>query len=817
MLSMGKVVVQNVALAAEKLPIIGVAAVLMLQLIDLCDAYRCNKRLFESLKARMQYMYKLYFAEGGEQTSICNAVNFRTDFAAVSFVPISGKHRELCNEELFMLTIFDCLLRIVGVADIAHQKGKDSVVEPFARHLEVIILDAIDYLAAFTEKGFFHKLLSGRRPQQRFAEIDMDITKCLDGLTVALQLLQIADLTAALENLQVHKKAQEDVYQVVTDIQRRVDVNGGLHGVKTMNHAQLQELCEELGVRDAAELREEVTECQERIEVAVDKVSENVREIKSAVADGNQQFVELKEMISELHQEATHKHFKHDRQANHVDLSLWKLREAPQIDRKLLLGSGSFGSVYAGSYLGRQAAFKLPNRNAGVMQMHHNPALQKEVHLHLRVCACPGVVQILAVALQSNELTSEPCVIMERAIGSLYDYLHRYKRSAKFLPAINFSPTSKLTLNLQVASAMEYISAAGLIHRDIKASNVLLFFQGSNSTGGDPDVCAKICDFGLSKSTSAESSFAMSSHISVKGTPSYLAPEAFDGQYSTASDVYAYGVLLNETLTEQLPVPVSVAGHMAPTIFQLRDAVCRDGERPVLYDEIGSIGDSLRDLITGCWTQQAVQRCTFAQVTVELTHILHAALTVAKYGTSQVEGAVVEESSSQRYPTFSPMSSPRAHVASPVISTTTSSSTTASARVGGSAVVSNTSAVSTQETCLVVADSSVVNSATTTESTAAAVPAVAGPVVTAVSPASTMPLRNLEDLSVQDVGALMDFIHLHPLREVLISHQVSGIMLSYCEGVDDLLSKEYGLGSRGLAGGLMKKIQDWKVNGVPHC
>lgn len=66
MLSMGKVVVQNVALAAEKLPIIGVAAVLMLQLIDLCDAYRCNKRLFESLKARMQYMYKLYFAEGGE-------------------------------------------------------------------------------------------------------------------------------------------------------------------------------------------------------------------------------------------------------------------------------------------------------------------------------------------------------------------------------------------------------------------------------------------------------------------------------------------------------------------------------------------------------------------------------------------------------------------------------------------------------------------------------------------------------------------------------------------------------------------------------
>ena len=36
------------------------------QLIDLCDAYRCNKKLFESLKARMTYMYKLYFADGGK-------------------------------------------------------------------------------------------------------------------------------------------------------------------------------------------------------------------------------------------------------------------------------------------------------------------------------------------------------------------------------------------------------------------------------------------------------------------------------------------------------------------------------------------------------------------------------------------------------------------------------------------------------------------------------------------------------------------------------------------------------------------------------
>ena len=58
-------VIQNIALSAEKLPVIGVAAVLMLQLIDLCDCYRCNQRLFSALKCRMQFMYGLYFAKGG--------------------------------------------------------------------------------------------------------------------------------------------------------------------------------------------------------------------------------------------------------------------------------------------------------------------------------------------------------------------------------------------------------------------------------------------------------------------------------------------------------------------------------------------------------------------------------------------------------------------------------------------------------------------------------------------------------------------------------------------------------------------------------
>lgn len=59
------VVVENVAFAVEKLPVVGSAAELMSRLIALCDAHLCNKRLFLALKGRVQFMYKVFFTVRG--------------------------------------------------------------------------------------------------------------------------------------------------------------------------------------------------------------------------------------------------------------------------------------------------------------------------------------------------------------------------------------------------------------------------------------------------------------------------------------------------------------------------------------------------------------------------------------------------------------------------------------------------------------------------------------------------------------------------------------------------------------------------------
>ena len=62
--------VQFVAGVATQVPLISIAAQLLLQLIDLCDAYQCNKDAFVSLKKRMVTLHAMYFGEGGMEIKL---------------------------------------------------------------------------------------------------------------------------------------------------------------------------------------------------------------------------------------------------------------------------------------------------------------------------------------------------------------------------------------------------------------------------------------------------------------------------------------------------------------------------------------------------------------------------------------------------------------------------------------------------------------------------------------------------------------------------------------------------------------------------
>ncbi len=111
----------------------------------------------------------------------------------------------------------------------------------------------------------------------------------------------------------------------------------------------------------------------------------------------------------------------------------------------------------------------------------------------------------------------------------------------------------------QLLDAVEYAHDEGLIHRDIKSSNVLL----EQRRNGIPHVY--LADFGLvrtSKQAELEQAGKPIPLDQVPGTPHYMAPEQTMGIVSTSSDIYALGVLLCQMLTGELPYDDPVEEHV---------------------------------------------------------------------------------------------------------------------------------------------------------------------------------------------------------------------------------------------------------------
>src|SRR6266480_591306 len=106
------------------------------------------------------------------------------------------------------------------------------------------------------------------------------------------------------------------------------------------------------------------------------------------------------------------------------------------------------------------------------------------------------------------------------------------------------------TIFLQLLDAVEYAHDEGLIHRDIKSSNVLLEARRD----GPPYVY--LADFGLVRYSEQIDKEQIGKPIpldQIPGTPHYMAPEQTRGMVTTATDIYALGVLLYQMLVGELP------------------------------------------------------------------------------------------------------------------------------------------------------------------------------------------------------------------------------------------------------------------------
>jgi serine/threonine protein kinase len=117
-------------------------------------------------------------------------------------------------------------------------------------------------------------------------------------------------------------------------------------------------------------------------------------------------------------------------------------------------------------------------------------------------------------------------------------------------------PTRAVMIIEQVAAALHAAHAVGLIHRDVKPSNILIT---------DADF-AYLIDFGIARMAGDT---GLTNTGSTIGTWAYMAPERFgDGEPDPRSDVYALTCVLHQCLTGQRPFPgdsveKQVAGHLS--------------------------------------------------------------------------------------------------------------------------------------------------------------------------------------------------------------------------------------------------------------
>lgn len=132
----------------------------------------------------------------------------------------------------------------------------------------------------------------------------------------------------------------------------------------------------------------------------------------------------------------------------------------------------------------------------------------------------------------------------------------------------------------QMVAGLGAIHAQGIVHRDIKPTNIML--EGSGS-----EICVSIMDFGLARLHEAQTTTLAAGQLS--GTVGYLAPELLLGYpASQATDIFALGVLLHEMLAGQRPMmePHGASVRAAPELDNADvPPTLREGVKDFLSDD----------------------------------------------------------------------------------------------------------------------------------------------------------------------------------------------------------------------------------------
>ncbi|KAJ0700270.1 putative protein kinase RLK-Pelle-DLSV family [Helianthus annuus] len=270
------------------------------------------------------------------------------------------------------------------------------------------------------------------------------------------------------------------------------------------------------------------------------------------------------------------------------------------------LGVGGFGAVYRGKLEdGHEIAVKRLSKNSGQGDLEFKNEVLLVAKLQHR-----NLVRLLGFSIEGDE----------RLL--IYEYMPNAS-----LDNFLFDPTKRMFLDWEkryniingVAKGLLYLhedSRLKIIHRDLKASNVLL----------DEEMNAKIADFGMAKLFKPDETQGNTNRI--VGTYGYMAPEyAMHGQFSVKSDVFSFGVLVLELITGQKNQHFQNGENIEDLLSfaweSWNKGMGTDMIDPTLKTRPGSLRNIIRSIHIGllCVQENVTNRPTMATVVLMLNSL----------------------------------------------------------------------------------------------------------------------------------------------------------------------------------------------------
>ncbi|KAG5184564.1 kinase-like domain-containing protein [Tribonema minus] len=255
------------------------------------------------------------------------------------------------------------------------------------------------------------------------------------------------------------------------------------------------------------------------------------------------------------------------------------------------IGEGGFGVIKKAYYAGVQVAVKelrpeLRFNNSDLAAFRGQVKDLEELRRKIKLNAglkFPYIVQLFGACTVPPTI----CLVMELSDhGSLYDVLKRAREKGDAYDAYETPDwEEKLAILSDVTRAISYLHQNGMLHYDLKSTNVLVFDKWR----------AKVCDIGLAKIDKIQTSI---SHRSTKmPTGAYwMAPEIMENKgYTAQADIYGIGMIMYEVISGKVPFeemqdPLSVAKAVVPAERPASEDVNKEMVR--IVQEIG--GDCRR-------------------------------------------------------------------------------------------------------------------------------------------------------------------------------------------------------------------------------